>query len=131
MTHATVHPRARTLLPTAVALVLLGAGSWGLPQAGMFLVVRQAVATPEVILSLGSHEWERLPVAAGIAAREPAASVLLTEPVTPTPANCNNCGARAAWLEGLGVPGHRVSMLAPPVTNTYTTAGAGPGSTPG
>jgi hypothetical protein len=78
MTHATVHPRARTLLPTAVALVLLGAGSWGLPQAGMFLVVRQAVATPEVILSLGSHEWERLPVAAGIAAREPAASVLLT-----------------------------------------------------
>jgi hypothetical protein len=40
--------------------------------------------------------------------------------VTPTPANCNNCGARAAWLEGLGVPGHRVSMLAPPVTNTYT-----------
>jgi uncharacterized SAM-binding protein YcdF (DUF218 family) len=42
--------------------------------------------------------------------------------VTPTPANCNNCGARTAWLQGLGVPGPRVGVLAPPVTNTYDEA---------
>ncbi len=117
-------PEARRPRQSAVvlALLVLGAGAWGLSQAGTSLVVHQPVAAPQAILSLGSHEWERLPVAADIAAREPTARVLLTEPVRPTPANCSNCSNRVAWLGGLGVARDRVKVLNPRVTNTYEEA---------
>ena len=47
--------------------------SWGFLHAGALLVVAQELPVPQAILALGSHEWERLPAVARLAARYPDA----------------------------------------------------------
>ena len=84
----------------AVAAVALVAG---LAVAGRLLVVTAPVIQPDAIVSLASHEWERLPEAARLAARSPAASVLLTQPPAVTLRNCHDCAHRVDRLAHLGV----------------------------
>jgi uncharacterized SAM-binding protein YcdF (DUF218 family) len=78
--------------------------------------------TPEAVVVLGSHEWERLPAAADVARRYPRTLVLLTEPVVATPQNCHRCAERIDWLAALQVDRHRVTILPDRVTNTYDEA---------
>ena len=63
---------------------------------GPWLVVERAVAAPDAILALGSHEHERLPEVVTQASRYPTARVLLTFPVNPTQHNCRDCAERPA-----------------------------------
>jgi uncharacterized SAM-binding protein YcdF (DUF218 family) len=68
---------------------------------------------------LGSHESERLPQAATLASRWPRAVVLLTQPVTVTPYNCQDCSNRVRTLGRAGVPAARVHVLEPRVRHTF------------
>ena len=95
-----------------------------IPAAGVALVVQQDVLAPQVIVSLASHEWERLPQAASIANRNPESIVLLTQPRAPTPENCNRCSERVGWLVSLGVDRGRIAVAPGRVANTYEEAEA-------
>ena len=101
-----------------VGLVLMVALPSALPL-GSWLVVSTEMADPGALLVLGSHEDERLPHAAALALRWPAASVLLTQPVTPTQYNCQDCANRAQTLAAAGVTPDRIVLLEPRVRNTY------------
>jgi uncharacterized SAM-binding protein YcdF (DUF218 family) len=79
--------------------------------AGRVLVLSTPVSDPDAIVSLASHEWERLPAAADLAARYPHAQVLLTEPTAVTVYNCHDCANRVAWLTRAGVTPDRVHVL--------------------
>ncbi len=83
----------------------------GLVSAGPVLVVRRPVEAPDVIVSLASHEWERLPVAARLAAEAPGALILLTHPEFVTPYNCHDCEHRVERLQLLGVDFRRVRTV--------------------
>jgi uncharacterized SAM-binding protein YcdF (DUF218 family) len=111
--------RGATLTLVGVALAITPLGPW--------LVRDRPVDSPDAILVLGSHEFERLPQAARLAARWPRAQVLLTLPVAVTALNCQDCSNRARTLERAGVPVERIEVLAPRVRNTYDelTAAAG------
>ena len=75
-----------------VALVLVAvAAPWPLRHAGTALVVSRDLDSPDAIVMLASHEWERLPAAAALARRHPGAVVLLTVPVAVTQYNCHLC----------------------------------------
>lgn len=93
-----------------------------LRDVGDALIVRVDVPVPDVIVSLASHEWERLPVAARLALETPKAVVLLTEPVTPNYYNCFNCGSRVASLIEAGVERSRIVILDRKVDRTYDEA---------
>jgi uncharacterized SAM-binding protein YcdF (DUF218 family) len=80
-------------------------------RAGPALVVRVPVAEPEVIVSLASHEWERLPTAARLASEHASAVVLLTEPPHVTEFNCHDCANRVHRLRLLGVAGDRIGHV--------------------
>jgi uncharacterized SAM-binding protein YcdF (DUF218 family) len=80
-------------------------------SAGPVLIVQRPVDSPDVIISLASHEWERLPVAARLAAGTPGALVLLTRPERVTPYNCHDCDHRVERLQILGVDPARVKTL--------------------
>ena len=110
--------RRRALVVGGVVAVV----AWLVSMAGSALVVRRATPDADALVVLGSHEWERLPVAARIAASQPAAVVLLTEPRQPTVSNCHLCGQRVSWLGALGVPTERVAVLPQHVRNTYDEA---------
>jgi uncharacterized SAM-binding protein YcdF (DUF218 family) len=114
--------RRRRLVLAAVAF--LTAALALIPRAGTLLVVTHEVSEPQAIVVLGSHEWERLPAAARLAARNPDAAVLLTDPTHPNVHNCFRCSERTAWLESLGVSAARVAVLPRKVTNTYDEATA-------
>jgi uncharacterized SAM-binding protein YcdF (DUF218 family) len=79
--------------------------------AGRLLVVARPVASPDVIVSLASHEWERLPAAAAAAARHPSAVVLLTQPITVTIYNCHDCARRRQRLVAAGVDPARITTM--------------------
>jgi uncharacterized SAM-binding protein YcdF (DUF218 family) len=116
---ATRTPASRAalgLLALAVA-VALGIGSC----AGSELVVESPVERPDAILSLASHEWERLPATAALAADHPGALVLLTLPLALTPHNCHDCGSRATRLADAGVDARRIRIL--PITKGSGTYG--------
>lgn len=83
----------------------------GLVAAGPVLVVRRPVEAPDAIISLASHEWERLPVAARLAAAAPGALILLTRPEHVTPYNCHDCDHRVEQLQILGVDPARVKTV--------------------
>lgn len=100
--------RRRTAILVATLLVLT---LWPLSRAGRALVYSSPAEPPDAIVVLASHEWERLPAAAALAARFPESAVLLTEPATVTDANCYRCGERPAALTGLGVAAVRVHVL--------------------
>jgi uncharacterized SAM-binding protein YcdF (DUF218 family) len=82
-----------------------------LADAGRTLVVSRPVADPDAIISLASHEWERLPTAAQLARAYPNAMVILTIPQDPTPFNCHDCENRAARLGAMGVDRARVQVV--------------------
>jgi uncharacterized SAM-binding protein YcdF (DUF218 family) len=108
----------------AVAAVTTGLVLGALIHAGSMLVVTRELEAPQAILSLGSHEWERLPAAAALATEHPDASVLLSEPVRANPYNCHRCSERVRWLEQLGVLRRRTIVLPRRVMNTYDEANA-------
>ena len=93
-------------LTGAAALVLLV-----LPGAGTALVVSSPVADPDAIVTLASHEWERLPMAARLAARYPDASLLLTLPQEVNEFNCHDCAGRVGRLVRAGVAEGRIHIL--------------------
>lgn len=83
----------------------------GACNAGSLLVVSRPVAMPDGIVSLASHEWERLPAAARLAGANASATVILTLPQPVTPQNCHDCSGRVARLQQLGVPPERVQIV--------------------
>jgi uncharacterized SAM-binding protein YcdF (DUF218 family) len=91
-------------------------------HAGSFLVVSRDLATPDAIVVLASHEWERLPEVARVAQRNPRATILLTQPVVPTDRNCAHCASRASWLRAIGVASNPIVLMPRRVTNTYDEA---------
>lgn len=76
----------------------------------------------DAILSLASHEWERLPDAARLAKATPSAVVLLTLPQPVTPFNCHDCNGRVSRLERLDVPADRVRIIPLTLSGTYGEA---------
>ena len=91
-------------------------------DAGTTLVIRQPLEKPDAIVSLASHEWERLPAAAELAHATPSAVVVLTLPQPVTIANCHDCSGRLGRLERLGVPAGRVRILPLTRNGTYGEA---------
>src|SRR5689334_21128638 len=112
--------RGRVLQTSALTLLtaLLAFGYAG----GTALVVERDVASPDAIVMLASHEWERLPSAAALARQHPSATVLLTVPTVIGPFNCYRCPDRPAWLEKEGVAGRRIHVLAQTAANTHEEA---------
>ena len=101
----------------AVALVVLGVAI-ALSRAGTLLVVSRPLTHPDAVLSLSSHEWERLPAAARLASANPSSLVLLTLPEPITVFNCHDCNGRVGRLKRLGVVEQRVRIL--PLTSPGT-----------
>jgi uncharacterized SAM-binding protein YcdF (DUF218 family) len=104
-----------------IALVLL-AGIVAARHAGTLLVVSQPLPHPDAIISLASHEWERLPETAALAARYPDARVLLTLPQRISQLNCHDCGGRVARLARMGVGADRIEILPLSAPGTYGEA---------
>jgi uncharacterized SAM-binding protein YcdF (DUF218 family) len=98
-------------------LVLL-ASIVALSRAGTLLVVSRPLRPPDAVLSLASHEWERLPAAAQLASATPSSIVLLTLPQPTTAFNCHDCNGRVGRLKRLGVDERRVRIL--PLTSPGT-----------
>jgi uncharacterized SAM-binding protein YcdF (DUF218 family) len=111
----------------SLGLVIFGLLLWAVGRAGPALVVRVPIADPEAIVSLASHEWERLPATARVAAQHPDAVVLLTQPPEVTEFNCPDCANRAHRLGLLGVPEERIRYvtLAGPGTHGEAVAALG------
>ena len=100
------HRRQRLALAAVVVLIIIG-----LAGAGRFLVVSRPLDAPDAIVSLASHEWERLPAARELAQVHPRALVILTLPQTVTKYTCHDCGGRVAWLERQGLGGDRIRVV--------------------
>jgi uncharacterized SAM-binding protein YcdF (DUF218 family) len=115
-------PWVRRLLFTALLLALALAAT--APAMGPALVTAVPIADPDAIVSLGSHEWERLPATAVLATAFPAARVLLTVPRQVTPLNCHDCANRVARLARRGVAPERVVLLDLQEPGTYGEARA-------
>jgi uncharacterized SAM-binding protein YcdF (DUF218 family) len=113
------HLRRRAVLALIAAILAL---AWPASMAGPALVVLRDVGSPDAVVMLASHEWERLPATAAAASRFPATMVLLTVPKVPTQHNCHLCGERAAWLRHAGVSAARIVELPHRVSNTYDEA---------
>lgn len=84
---------------------------WWLPRAGTLLIVRQPLDAPDAIISLASHEWERLPETIALAQRNPRSLVLLTEPQPVTEFNCHDCAHRVELLTRNGISRDRITVL--------------------
>ena len=93
-----------------LALLVAGLVLWGY-YAGRLLVVAIPVGDADAIVSLASHEWERLPAVAAAAARFPKALVILTLPTRVTIRNCHDCPNRVARLVRAGVAADRIRVL--------------------
>lgn len=79
--------------------------------AGRWLVVSAPIDRPDAIVSLASHEWERLPATAEQALRFRDALVVLTLPEIVNPYNCHDCANRGHRLELAGVAPSRVRVV--------------------
>lgn len=108
------------------AAVIGGVALLALPlaatRAGTLLIVSDSLPHPDAIISLASHEWERLPATARLATANASAVVLLTLPQPVTVDNCHDCAGRVRRLERLGVPSHRVRVLPLTAPGTYGEA---------
>ena len=82
------------------------------------------LASPDAIVALGSHEWERLPELVAMGKRFPAAKLLLTQPAELNSYNCHDCSTRAATLQRAGIVASRIVLLPRRVSNTYDEAQA-------
>ena len=115
-------PRRRRLL-WLVSLVVVMASLWAASHAGTALVVSCDVTPPDAIVTLASHEWERLPSTAAVARQFPSSIVLLTVPQTVTKWNCHQCAERPKLLQAAGIAAERIVELAgDPAANTYGEA---------
>ena len=111
--------RARWLRRLAALSLVLVTTLLGSIPLGPWLVRERPIDAPDAILVLGSHEFERLPHAVTLARRWPRALVLLTQPVTVTPYNCQDCANRVRTLTRAGIAGPRVHVLERRVRNTF------------
>lgn len=84
---------------------------WGAWPLGTALVVSRPLQRVDAVISLASHEWERLPLTARLAAANPEAIVLLTLPQPATPFNCHDCAHRIDRLRHLSIAETRVRVL--------------------
>lgn len=112
--------RRRVFVALAAVILAVTLGR----HAGTALVVRTPLDTPDAIFVLGSHEWERLPAAADLARRYPAARVWLSMPRVPSIYNCHDCNGRVDRLVAFGVARERIGFLAMRVSNTRDEAEA-------
>jgi len=110
----------RGALAAAAGLVVVLAALT--PYAGAALVVDAPISSPDVIVSLASHEWERLPAAVALARRYPRALVVLTLPSSVTQFNCNDCAHRAERLMRAGVEADRIQIVPLTLGGTYGEA---------
>jgi uncharacterized SAM-binding protein YcdF (DUF218 family) len=99
-----------------LALALVGR------QCGTVLVVEQPLDHPDAILSLASHEWERLPEALRLGLQYPAARILLTRPPRVSAVNCHDCGTRVHNLVRLGIAANRISVIQITTNGTFGEA---------
>jgi uncharacterized SAM-binding protein YcdF (DUF218 family) len=100
----------RRVRALGVGCALVAAGIAG-RSCGTFLVVEQAITRPDAIVSLASHEWERLPEVARLARQYPDSRVVLTLPPVVSEFNCHDCSHRAARLGRMGIEADRIDML--------------------
>jgi uncharacterized SAM-binding protein YcdF (DUF218 family) len=115
--------RSLSWRPVAVAgFVALSLLVLVVPSAGTALVVSHPLPNPDAIVSLASHEWERLPAAARLAARYPRSVVVLTVPARITVFNCHDCANRARRLQLAGVPASRIHAIPLTAGGTYGEA---------
>lgn len=110
--------RVRLIVISAALIAVV----WMFAHAGTALVVSMPVDAPDAIVSLASHEWERLPATARAAAAHPAAIVLLTIPQDVTIHTCHRCADRVADLAREGVESRRVRMIPLTRPGTYGEA---------
>ena len=92
-------------------LVAAVASIWPLRHAGTALVVTREIDQPDAIVSLASHEWERLPDAAALGRRAPHAKVVLSQPISLNPYNCHDCGHRVERLVAAGIDAKRIELM--------------------
>jgi len=97
---------------------------WVAPDVGTTLVVNRSVASPDAIVSLSSHEWERLPATIQLARRNARARVVLTLPAQINEFNCHDCNHRVAQLVAHGVAEDRIVVLPLAIGGTYGEANA-------
>ena len=118
--------RLPVLLRALAALAIVsGAALFTIAQyAGTTLVVAKPLADPDAIVSLASHEWERLPETARLARQYPDARVLLTLPRPVSEYNCHDCAGRVGRLVHMGVPAARIVILPLARSNTRGEASA-------
>jgi uncharacterized SAM-binding protein YcdF (DUF218 family) len=121
--------RLRTRRRTGVAAALLAGFLLLLIVrfAGEMLVVRILVEPPDAILSLASHEWERLPATAELATQFPQSLVLLTLPARITDVSCHDCANRPERLVAAGVARDRIRVLVTTQQGTFGEALAASG----
>jgi uncharacterized SAM-binding protein YcdF (DUF218 family) len=122
MTPGSIIRRKRNHAVVAAAAVAVLALGFAVQHAGTALIVSQPLHDPDIIISLASHEWERLPLAASLAARYPRAQVLLTLPANPTLSQCHDCPNRAARLVRAGVGLDRIRVVPLSLPGTYGEA---------
>ena len=117
-------PRKRLLhgALAAAAFVLVVGGAAALPYAGRALVVSSPLSSPDAIVSLASHEWERLPLTEELANRYPRAFVVLTLPQPVTQFNCHDCVHRVELLMNAGVEVGRILVVPLTLGGTYGEA---------
>jgi uncharacterized SAM-binding protein YcdF (DUF218 family) len=108
---------SRPLRAVLVVTLLLAMGV-GARYGGTLLVLVRPLEHPDAIISLASHEWERLPATAALARANPDALVVLTLPQPVSIFNCHDCQGRLGRLQRLGVAPDRVRII--PVTSPGT-----------
>ncbi len=108
-----VSARSRVLSPAVLGALLFSVAALALAlmRGGTALVVSRPVPDPDAIVSLASHEWERLPEAADLAARFPRATLVLTLPQHVTKYNCHDCANRIHRLQRAGVVKERIRVV--------------------
>ena len=116
--------RVRLRSAAVIGGVALLALALAATRAGTLLVVADSLPHPDAIISLASHEWERLPATARLATANASAVVLLTLPQPVTIYNCHDCAGRVGRLERLGVHQDRVRVLPLTEPGTYGEARA-------
>ncbi len=109
------------VLGSAVVVFVVGAFTAG-PYAGTALVVSAPGPRPDAIVSLASHEWERLPALVEQAAKHPGALVVLTVPQEVTQYNCHDCAHRPQQLIEAGVDASRIRLIPLTSGGTYGEA---------
>jgi uncharacterized SAM-binding protein YcdF (DUF218 family) len=119
---STRKPALRRAIRLAFAATIVIGAIALLRTAGSTLVVQATVDNPDAIVSLASHEWERLPVAAEIARDHPGARVFLTQPPVVSRYNCHDCANRARYLASLGVDPQRIVVVPMHESSTYGEA---------